>query len=62
MQRSLREQARSHIGSAANTEFVNAKNQLWERACSRRRFQRRLNGTGRPLAANPPPASPARWR
>ncbi|ALQ01105.1 hypothetical protein AK973_0656 [Pseudomonas brassicacearum] len=30
-----REQARSHRGPAANTNLVNNRNPLWERACSR---------------------------
>ncbi|TKJ77750.1 hypothetical protein PkoCFBP13504_22770 [Pseudomonas koreensis] len=32
----IREQARSHSGSAVNINFVNNGDQLWERACSRR--------------------------
>ncbi|PQP02645.1 hypothetical protein C5612_18850 [Pseudomonas frederiksbergensis] len=32
----LREQARSHIGSSVNTDFVHNRDPMWERACSRR--------------------------
>ncbi|RBB97909.1 hypothetical protein C3E98_022930 [Pseudomonas sp. MWU13-2625] len=37
----FRGQARSHIGSAVNTNCVNNRDLLWERACSRRGPQSR---------------------
>ncbi|AUM72266.1 hypothetical protein C0J56_27910 [Pseudomonas fluorescens] len=37
----LREQARSHSGSSVNAKFVYEDDQMWERACSRRRPQGR---------------------
>ncbi|TNB95524.1 hypothetical protein FHG55_13375, partial [Pseudomonas jessenii] len=36
----FREQARSHMGSALNTECMPAIDPLWGRACSRRRRHR----------------------
>jgi hypothetical protein len=40
LSRPLREQARSHSGFSVITPFVGSLDQMWERACSRRRRYR----------------------
>ncbi|PTC16870.1 hypothetical protein C0J26_23225 [Pseudomonas baetica] len=60
----LREQARSHIGSAPGTDFLPTEDPLWERACSRmqwslhHRIHEGLNSTGEPPPQPPKPEYP----
>ena len=50
----LREQARSHRGSRVNTILMTSRDQLWERACSRKR--RHCHYTFPPQTTKSPPS------